>query len=150
MFLVFSSIYLMQNVSNFLSDDEDGTIEKEIRFGTFKGNFFESGIESKKFYRVLDYFMDRLKGIYIAVPDPLYSKSNINFDINKLIPIHQASFKYKDYNLRESWIGATKSQRFYSIKSNIGQINIYEYNVRLNKAKETEITENKFNVFITC
>lgn len=145
MFLVFSSIYLMQNVSNFLSDDEDGTIEKEIRFGTFKGNFFEPGIESKKFYRVLDYFMDRLKGIYIAVPDPLYSKSNINFDINKLIPIHQASFKYKDYNLRESWIGNTKSPRFYSLKSNIGQINIYEYNARLNKAKETEITENKFN-----
>jgi len=138
----------MQNVSNFLSDD-DGTIEKEIRFGTFKGNFFESGIESKKFYRVLDYFMDRLKGIYIAVPDPLYSKSNINFDINKLIPIHQASFKYKDYNIRESWIGGKSNPRFYTIKSNIGHINIYDYNVRLNKAKETEITEKKFKEILT-
>ena len=128
--------------------DKQDDYEIEARIGAFRGNKFTSNVNTKDFFRVLDYFLTHTPSIYTYVPQ----QETINTEqvLDADMPSHpdivtEATFEVYDggkfpRRIRESFIDVPYAPRFYTTKRSVGNVDFTDYFTRFSLAKEQYLT----------
>lgn len=125
--------------------DKQDQYEIEARIGSFRGKQFRSTVNTKDFYRVLEYFLTHTPYLYNYMPDEvtLMTAEYLQQDM-PMYPdvITEASFEGENkQRIRESFIdNIPDAPRLYTTKKSLDYVDFRNYFTRISLAKEQYIT----------
>lgn len=145
----------MTQSKNDLLRELDGLIngktsgyELEARFGSYSNERFNSSVNSRDFYRILDHFLTHISDIYTYIAQDVSTKTE------QVIPgltfphypdvVTENVYEINRTNVRESFIdiAGVKTPKFYSTKQRVGAVDFENYFTRFSLSKEDNLTYN--------